>query len=442
MRHPDEGTIHAWLDGALPPAEASALEAHVASCAECSAAVAEARGMLAAASRILSTLDDVSGGVIPAAAPADATRVAARRGSAAEVRPFRFRAARWQVAAGLMIAVAGSWLVMRNEGARDMVEIEAADTSMAADASVAMAQPDTLSGAQERVAEVALPATPVAPRAGRPGSRTEVASSAPTRSAFGTDSGGKGGVAGAAGTSTGALIGDVSGVLRGVDVSRGTGAANKVASEAALAQVQATAAAQSPLDSALAADSVATARMAMRLEAFTIQERTRAIEPAQRRQIAPAPAAPPVASRGAAADAAPELAQSGIPEAVRRTAGCYVISLGRWIGQVDSASSAVVPKRLQLASEPVPGTPNAASFVARAVPGDPAFASATSVSWTLGADQLRVRFGTADHLAVMTLAISPEVLRGRVRVTAGEAATAVAELTARRFACPAPPAER
>src|SRR5687767_1793455 len=86
MQHPDEGTIHAWLDGALPPAEASALEAHVAACAECSAAVAEARGMLAAASRILSALDDVPGGVIPVPAPADATRVAPRRASAAEVR--------------------------------------------------------------------------------------------------------------------------------------------------------------------------------------------------------------------------------------------------------------------------------------------------------------------------------------------------------------------
>ena len=33
--HADEGTIHAWLDDALPPDEAAALERHVAACADC-----------------------------------------------------------------------------------------------------------------------------------------------------------------------------------------------------------------------------------------------------------------------------------------------------------------------------------------------------------------------------------------------------------------------
>ena len=65
MPHLDEGTIHAWLDGALPPDEAQAVEAHVAECAECAAGVAEARGLIAASSRILSSLDAVPGGVIP-----------------------------------------------------------------------------------------------------------------------------------------------------------------------------------------------------------------------------------------------------------------------------------------------------------------------------------------------------------------------------------------
>jgi hypothetical protein len=67
MQHPEEGTIHAWIDGALGPAEAGALEAHVVSCAECSARVAEARGLVAASSRIVSHLDAVPGNVIPAA---------------------------------------------------------------------------------------------------------------------------------------------------------------------------------------------------------------------------------------------------------------------------------------------------------------------------------------------------------------------------------------
>jgi hypothetical protein len=59
MQHLDEGTIHAWLDGALPNDEARAVEAHVAECAACADAVAEARGLIAASSRILSALDGV-----------------------------------------------------------------------------------------------------------------------------------------------------------------------------------------------------------------------------------------------------------------------------------------------------------------------------------------------------------------------------------------------
>ena len=67
MQHLDEGTIHAWLDGALDDAEAARVEAHVAECAECAAAVAEARGLIAGASRVLSALDHVPAHVVPPA---------------------------------------------------------------------------------------------------------------------------------------------------------------------------------------------------------------------------------------------------------------------------------------------------------------------------------------------------------------------------------------
>jgi len=66
MQHPDEGTIHSWLDGALPAEDAASLESHVATCQSCAAAVAEARGFIAASSRILTALDDVPRGVLPA----------------------------------------------------------------------------------------------------------------------------------------------------------------------------------------------------------------------------------------------------------------------------------------------------------------------------------------------------------------------------------------
>src|SRR5687767_12928911 len=66
MPHPDEGTIHAWLDGELSLDEGAALEQHLGTCDECVAHVAEARGLIAGSSRIMGILDDVPGGVIPA----------------------------------------------------------------------------------------------------------------------------------------------------------------------------------------------------------------------------------------------------------------------------------------------------------------------------------------------------------------------------------------
>lgn len=63
--HPDEGLIHAWLDDALSAAEAERLAAHVQTCAECQARVAEARGLIAGASRIVAALDDVPSGTRP-----------------------------------------------------------------------------------------------------------------------------------------------------------------------------------------------------------------------------------------------------------------------------------------------------------------------------------------------------------------------------------------
>lgn len=74
MQHPDEGIIHAWLDGALVPAESARIEAHVADCSQCAAAVAEARGLIAASSRIVGHLDAVPGNVIPVAGAATPVR--------------------------------------------------------------------------------------------------------------------------------------------------------------------------------------------------------------------------------------------------------------------------------------------------------------------------------------------------------------------------------
>jgi hypothetical protein len=99
MQHPDEGTIHAWIDGELSQDESSTLEAHLAECPECSASAAEARGLAAASSRIVSALDIVPGGVIPAAP--------ARR------RPW-YASTQLRAAAAIAIVASASMLVLRD----------------------------------------------------------------------------------------------------------------------------------------------------------------------------------------------------------------------------------------------------------------------------------------------------------------------------------------
>ena len=98
MQHPEEGTIHAWLDGALPADEAAAVEAHVTGCGECAARVAEARGLIAGASRIVGALDVIPSGVIPARRPA---------------RTAWYMSNQLRAAAAVLIVAAGSLLVMR-----------------------------------------------------------------------------------------------------------------------------------------------------------------------------------------------------------------------------------------------------------------------------------------------------------------------------------------
>ena len=99
MQHPDEGTIHSWLDGALSADEAARIEAHVKECPQCAVAVAEARGFIAASSRILTALDNAPRGVIPATAPKK------------RIDPMV-----WRVAATLLVVAAGTFAVVRDRG--------------------------------------------------------------------------------------------------------------------------------------------------------------------------------------------------------------------------------------------------------------------------------------------------------------------------------------
>jgi len=53
MSHVDDGTLHAYLDGELLPAERTRLEAHVAECAACRSRLEDERALIARASNLL-----------------------------------------------------------------------------------------------------------------------------------------------------------------------------------------------------------------------------------------------------------------------------------------------------------------------------------------------------------------------------------------------------
>ena len=69
MPHRDEARIHAWLDGELDAAESARVSELVARDGDWAAAAAEARGLIAASSRIIAALDRVPGHVVPRKQP-------------------------------------------------------------------------------------------------------------------------------------------------------------------------------------------------------------------------------------------------------------------------------------------------------------------------------------------------------------------------------------
>ena len=110
MQHLDEGMIHAWLDGELPSAEREELEAHVASCEQCAAAVAEARGFVAASSRILTALDSVPGGVLPKSDSVASKGIAQRK---------RFTVSRAWMAVAAVLVLSTVTVIARRPGQDD-----------------------------------------------------------------------------------------------------------------------------------------------------------------------------------------------------------------------------------------------------------------------------------------------------------------------------------
>lgn len=152
MQHLDEGTIHAWLDGQLPRDEAQAVEAHVADCRQCADAVAEARGLIAASSRILLSLDGVPREVVPTPAsrgPTDTGTAPAaaqpRTSSLAKQRAQRrwFRGPSFAAAAAVVVAV-GTFALMRaasrpKPASNDVAEVPTATSGPSAESAMSRA---------------------------------------------------------------------------------------------------------------------------------------------------------------------------------------------------------------------------------------------------------------------------------------------------------------
>ncbi|MCE9601749.1 MAG: zf-HC2 domain-containing protein [Gemmatimonadetes bacterium] len=139
---PDDGLIHAWLDGELGAEEAARVERLVAEDAEWAAAAAEARGLMAASTRILGALDVVAGDVIPRGGSAAGTFAPTVDGSRAPTaRVTRWAVPTWmRVAAGVALVAGVGYLGIERTADRS---------------SVASAPGATLDGARETRAEVA-----------------------------------------------------------------------------------------------------------------------------------------------------------------------------------------------------------------------------------------------------------------------------------------------
>lgn len=117
MPRPDEGMIHAWLDGELDAAGAARVEELVRDDAEWAAAAAEARGFIAASARIVGALDHVPANVIPQSAPVAAPIAARDPGHHAKPSAGGRGAPWWTMrVAALLVLTAGTAVVLRRSG--------------------------------------------------------------------------------------------------------------------------------------------------------------------------------------------------------------------------------------------------------------------------------------------------------------------------------------
>lgn len=384
MQHPDEGTIHAWLDGALDALQRQRVEQHLASCVECEALVAEARGFIAGSSRILAALDDVPGDVVPRrsavppthAALADAARPATIVTPLASLRPrswvtanaFRIAAAITIVAAGALAGRYGLYSKSQSSTATREATFDAPATldavattgtaATTADSSPPPAVVPRQAGEQSR----SIASARSAPRPASPASRTAQPEAAGRTSA---------------GRGAGAVRDD------GRLATTGNFAARAPADSAAGRTLGVIAAAPPPASSAAAnagAEDVSAA-----------QQRVAESRAGERPTLGAAPAVAP-RRPSATSDAAPSRARREDPARMRAIAGCWRFSAPSLVAERGGGSSPVLLSPLRLDTTLVADGLGAGAYDVRTLPTTrPDFVPYRYMHWRpLGDDRVEI----------------------------------------------------
>jgi hypothetical protein len=400
MQHPDEGTIHAWLDGALPPDEGRAIEEHAATCAACAAAIAEARGLIAGSSRILAALDAVPGGVLPSAESVDALGSGRVR---LILRPAWWQSVPLRAAAAIVLVGSVSWLATRSHVQRE----------------VTLAAPVAIAPATEGKLAADTTATPTT-------ATTTVASAEP---AISTPQPGRTAQA------------NVTGELRGLAVPRPAPVPSNSASrrEAANVVTQQSAevadapVARVPASSPVAPPSVASGNTgggaaAKRAAAASAsdEQRLAASSLAKSRTPMAAMSAPMVARLMPGRDG------------LRRLTGCYAleqIPQSEADRDAGAPAASLLPTRIELLEERA-DTSDPAAMIARPAPGQPPLPTTAHASWkTLGDNEIILNIADSTRSLTAMLTLAGDSVGGWARASAGGKDDVVATVHGRRTEC-------
>jgi anti-sigma factor RsiW len=404
MQHPDEGTIHAWLDGALSGDEAQAFEAHVAECAGCAAAVTEARGLLAASSRILSALDSVPGGVLPAAEP--------ETGTDDRVIPIG-RSSLWRspglrAAAAIVLVGSVSWLATRSTGKSGERNV-ASPTELSSVGAIDSTPP----ASALRVADSISPAGEQSPPPTAPARRAGVAS---TQRPAAT---------GAAANADQPLLSPAPAPQVAAAPKALPYAMPRLAESGSVGSVGGGAGEGAKM-AAQSAPATARANAVLREESRVADAGLGARVEARAKSSAPSAASGSLLQR----ESPPT-----VDAAVERLAGCYRLEAAG----PDSIVK-LVPARVELVANPVPSSTRN-SWVLRPAPGAPPFATGARARWSvLGIDSVRLELSDGDASVTARLGVGADSVHGGAEIRSPRVAGGlmIAEMRGLRMRCPSP----